>query len=380
MKLYVQFAQPYEGYVSGWLDVASGVWEPLRLGDAPEPVGQLLGRSGARFFLGTLGQRRCLCIRGIPDEIRDESGRACYIHMMVDAPLSKRRDVDRLAAFALAEKPQFQAEMRKLIRRDSSHPCLDAALASALLSRDGEWKLPGRPDDILLMPEQSIAHFTRETGISVNPAALRLLFEEESPTKLLFYCSAPAYGYTFTLLDGPSGKTLARRDEAIAALPAGLYRRMTTQGENSALFHEDGCWCFFIRPIPTPSSGKLTLAVVSTEEASLRRMVAWAQENPSELNALAADCIIPNLKEGEYTVDAAKAAALCQRMLDRDAAEQMIDPEPSDTTMKTSSQNDPEEDEDRIDLLKYRWFRLAAIVAGAGALAGVIWMLLRLID
>ena len=78
MKLYIQYAQPYEGYVSGRFDASTGVWETLRLGDAPAHVDRLLGRSGVKFFLGTLGNRRCLCIRR-PFSMSDQNN-ACIFH------------------------------------------------------------------------------------------------------------------------------------------------------------------------------------------------------------------------------------------------------------------------------------------------------------
>lgn len=374
MKMYIQYAQPYEGYVSGRFDAASDTWETLRLGDAPEHVNRLLGRSGAKFFLGTLGMRRCLCIRNIPDEIRDENGRECFIHMMVDAPLSQRRAVDRLAGFALAEKPRFRIEMNGALGRMHSKAYFKKAAMRALMNQEDDWKIPGAPGDTLIMPEQSLAHFTRETGIRLNPDSVYLLSEEDAPVEIFFYCSAPADGYTFTRVDGASGETLACRDEAAAALPAGLYRRITTQGENTALFREDGRWCYFTRPIPTERNGTLALAAISSDEASLRRMDAWAKANPQLLNTLAAECIVPCPERGEYTVDAPKAAALSRRMISQGRAERIVKAEKSGR-----KDHSPPADEDRIDLLKCRWFWPAVIAAGAAASTGLVWMLLRLI-
>lgn len=376
MKLYIQYAQPYEGYVSGRFDAATGVWEPLRLGDAPAHVDRLLGRSGAKFFLGTLGDRRCLCIRGIPDTIRDENGRACFIHMMVDAPLSQRRAVDRLAGFALGDTPRFHIEMQGIRRTNSSQADAREALLHQLLNQVDDWVIPGRPCDTLMIPEHSLAHFTRETGIRIDPDRVHLLSAGDAPVELFFYCSAPADGYTFTRVEGASGETLARQDEAAAALPAGLYCRITTQGEDTALFREDGRWCFFIRPIPTAESGAMTLAAVSTEEAPLRRMAAWCRAHPEELHTLAAACIVPCPVKGEYAVDAVHAAALCRQLTAQPQARRVQPDVPAGEDKPRSAG----EDEERIDLLQCRWFWPAVIAAGAVASTGLVWMLLRLIN
>lgn len=376
MKLYIQYAQPYEGYVSGRFDASTGVWEMLRLGDAPAHVDRLLGRSGVKFFLGTLGNRRCLCIRGIPDEIRDENGRACFIHMMVDAPLSQRRAVDRLAGYALGDTPRFHAEMQGICSAHPSQAGVRETLIRQLLNQVDDWVIPGRPCDTLMIPEHSLAHFTRETGIRIDPNRVHLLSAENAPVELYFYCSAPADGYTFTRVAGADGKTLARRDEAAAALPAGLYRRITTQGEETALFREEDRWCFFIRPIPTDQSGVMTLAAVSPEEAPLRRMAAWCKAHPEELRTLAAACIVPCPAEGEYAVDAPQAAALCRQLTAQPQARrvQPASPAGEDKPQCTG------EDEGRINLKQCRWFWPAVIAAGALTSTGLVWMLIRLIN
>ena len=376
MKLYIQYAQPYEGYVSGRFDATTGVWEPLRLGDAPAHVDQLLGRSGAKFFLGTLGDRRCLCIRGIPDEIRDENGRACFIHMMVDAPLSQRRAVDRLAGYALGDTPRFHAEMLGIRSVDPSQAGAREELIRNLLNQVDDWLVPGSPCDTLMIPEHSLAHFTRETGIRIDPNRVHLLCAADAPVELFFYCSAPADGYTFTQVAGADGKTLARRDAAAAALPDDLYHRITTQGEETALFRENDRWCFFIRPIPTDHSGAMTLAAVSPEEAPLRRMAAWCKAHPEELRTLAAACIVPCKAEGEYAVDAPRAAALCRQLTAQPQARRV----PPASPAREDKPHCAGEDEERIDLMQCRWFWPAVIAVSAVTTSGLVWMLLRLIN